>query len=155
MTAQLIDRFYTALANKDADGMAPCYRPDATFSDPVFTDLRGRQVTAMWRMLCARGADLVVTHGDVVSDGATGSARWQARYTFAQTGRPVHNEIEARFTFVDGNIATHIDRFSLWRWTRMALGMRGALLGWSPLVQDKVRAQAMKGLELYMKRHRL
>ncbi|MBI1944749.1 MAG: nuclear transport factor 2 family protein [Deltaproteobacteria bacterium] len=155
MSAQLIERFYTAFANKDADAMAQCYAPDATFSDPVFRDLRGTQVTAMWKMLCARGADLVVTHRDVVSDGAVGSAHWDARYTFSQTGRKVHNAIDARFTFANGLIATHVDQFDLWRWTRMALGLPGVLLGWSPLVQNKVRAEASKGLTLYVKRHRL
>lgn len=155
MSAQLIDRFYTAFANKDSDAMARCYAPDATFSDPVFTDLRGSQVPAMWRMLCERGADLVVTHKDIVCDEVSGSAHWDARYAFSQTGRKVHNSIDARFTFDNGRIATHVDRFDLWRWTRMALGLPGVVLGWSPLVQNKVRAQAAKGLALYMKRHRL
>lgn len=155
MSAALIDELYTAFARKDAAAMGACYAPDAHFSDPVFRDLRGAQVPAMWRMLCERGADLVVTHGEVHADDGIGSARWQATYTFSQTGRKVHNTIQARFTFKDGKIATHVDDFSLWRWTRMALGMPGVLLGWSPMVQNKVRAQAMKGLGLFMKRHRL
>lgn len=155
MSAALIDELYSAFARKDAAAMGACYAADATFSDPVFRGLRGAQVPAMWRMLCGRGADLVVTHGDVHAEGAAGSARWDATYTFAQTGRRVHNQIRARFTFNGGKIASHVDEFSLWRWTRMALGARGLLLGWSPPVQTKVREQAMRGLELYMKRHRL
>lgn len=155
MSTELIDRFYSSFARKDSAAMATCYAPDATFSDPVFGALAGAQVPAMWRMLCERGADLAVTHRDVHSDGASGRAHWEARYTFTQTGRLVHNVIEARFTFKDGKIATHVDDFDLWRWTRMALGTPGLVLGWSPLVQNKVRAQASKGLELYMKRHRL
>src|SRR6478672_11208014 len=38
--ADLIRRFYSAFAARDADTMAACYAPDARFSDPVFTDLR-------------------------------------------------------------------------------------------------------------------
>lgn len=155
VSAALIDRFYSSFARRDAADMAACYAPDASFSDPVFRELRGAQVPAMWRMLCERGTDLVVTHRDVASDGVTGSAHWEATYTFSQTGRKVHNLIDARFTFKDGLIATHVDTFGLWRWTRLALGAPGLFLGWSPLVQNKVRDQAMKGLALFMKRHRL
>lgn len=155
MSTELIDQFYKSFAAKDAAGMAACYAPDATFSDPVFRGLTGAQVPAMWRMLCERGADLQVVHSDVKSDGATGSAHWEATYTFSQTGRKVHNVIDARFTFKDGKIAAHEDSFNFWRWTRMALGVPGVLLGWSPIVQNKVRDQAMKGLGLFMKRHRL
>lgn len=155
MSTQLIEQLYGSFARRDADGMAACYAPDATFSDPVFRDLRGAQVPAMWRMLCERGQDLAITYRDVEGDDAVGRAHWDATYTFSQTGRKVMNSIDARFTFQGGRIATHVDAFDLWRWTRMALGAPGLLLGWSPLVQDKVRAQAMKGLQLYMKRHRL
>ena len=56
---ELIERFYRAFQQRDAATMAACYAPHATFRDPVFT-LAGAQVGTMWRMLCARGADLHV-----------------------------------------------------------------------------------------------
>ena len=40
--AQLVTRFYTALLNRDLDGMIACYADDIWFSDPVFPNLRGR-----------------------------------------------------------------------------------------------------------------
>ena len=143
---ELINRFYTALSLRDHRTMGACYLPDAQFSDPVFGELDGDEVRAMWRMLCERGTDLAVTHSAVEVDGDRGSARWIASYTFSATGRPVRNEIEARFRFSDGLIAEHDDRFDLWKWTRQALGATGFLLGWSPPVQGKVRAQARAGL---------
>jgi ketosteroid isomerase-like protein len=148
MSTALIEQFYTAFSRKDAAAMGACYAPDATFSDPVFRDLKGAQVPAMWRMLCERGADLQVTHRDVRGDDASATAHWDAAYTFSQTGRKVQNAIDARFTFKDGKIATHVDSFDLWNWTRMALGTPGVVLGWSPMVQNKVRDQAMKGHRL-------
>src|SRR5436190_2219712 len=39
----LIQRFYAAFAARDGAAMAACYAPDATFSDPVFTDLKGEE----------------------------------------------------------------------------------------------------------------
>jgi ketosteroid isomerase-like protein len=149
--AQLIDGFYAAFARRDAGAMAACYAPDATFHDPVF-DLAGSEVGAMWAMLCARGKDLALEWRDVRADDRAGSAHWEPRYTFSATGRPVHNVIDAGFTFRDGRIATHVDRFDLWRWSRMALGMKGALLGWTPFLRDAIRSQARRGLDAWIAR---
>ncbi len=40
----------------------------------------------------------------------------------------------------------------LYRWTRMALGLPGLLLGWSPLLQNKVRRQAGESLAKFIAR---
>ena len=53
--AALIDRFYEAFARQDGETMAACYTADAHFHDPVFQDLHGPEVGAMWRMLCEPG----------------------------------------------------------------------------------------------------
>ena len=42
----------------------------------------------------------------------------------------------------DGRIARHEDRFDLYAWSRQALGVPGMLLGWAPLVQNRIRRQA-------------
>ena len=49
----------------------------------------------------------------------------------------------------DGLIGRHFDRFSLWRWSSMALGAKGALLGWLPPVRAAIRAQAANALAAY------
>lgn len=144
--AALIDRFYGAFARRDHATMAACYADDAHFSDPVFQDLDGGEVRAMWRMLCERGTDLELSHSAVEAEGDRGSAHWVADYTFSGTGRAVHNEIEASFRFENGLIAEHTDEFDLWLWTRQALGPMGVVLGWSPPVQNKIRGQAGENL---------
>ena len=146
----LIDRFYSAFARKDHETMAACYADDAHFSDPVFQDLNGDEVRAMWRMLCERGVDLKLEHSNVRTEADRGSAHWVANYTFTGTGRHVTNEIDATFRFENGLIADHQDRFDLWRWTRQALGPIGLLAGWSPPVQNKVRGQAGDNLRAFM-----
>lgn len=151
----VVTHFYESFARRDHASMGASYADNARFSDPVFNDLRGVQVKAMWRMLCERGGDLTMSWGDIRRDGDVVLVRWEARYTFAPTKRPVHNVVRARLTVRDGRIVEHIDSFNLWRWTAMALGARGMFLGWSPFVQTKVRGEAMKGLELFMKRKRL
>jgi ketosteroid isomerase-like protein len=147
--AALIERFYTAFANRDHATMAACYAPDATFEDEVFT-LRGKEIAAMWHMLTATARDFSLTFNGVEANDATGKAHWEAKYIFSKTGRPVLNVIDATFTFKDGLIATHRDRFGFWTWSRQSLGLPGLLLGWSSFLQGKVRATAAEGLAKFI-----
>jgi ketosteroid isomerase-like protein len=147
--AALIERFYNAFSRRDPGGMLACYHRSVTFSDPVFPSLDAAGVAAMWRMLCARGKDLIVAVSDVHADASHGSARWVATYTFSATGRKVTNRIAAAFDFEDGQIVRHVDRFSLWRWAAMALGLKGALLGWAPPVRAAIRSRAAKNLAAF------
>jgi len=147
--AALIERFYAAFARRDAEGMLGCYHPQVTFSDPVFPALDARGVAAMWRMLCSRGKDLTLVASAISADAQGGRAHWVADYTFSASGRHVTNRIDATFRFRDALIVRHVDRFSLWRWAAMALGAKGALLGWLPPVRAAIRAQAARALETY------
>ncbi len=149
--AQLLTDFYSAFQRRDGDAMAACYHPEAEFSDEVFVGLRHDGVTAMWRMLCERGKDLTLEFRDLQADDRTGRAHWEARYTFSATGRKVHNIIDAEFEFRDGKILRHMDRFDFHRWSRQALGPMGLLLGWTPLVKNKVRGTARASLDKYMR----
>lgn len=145
----LITRFYQAFQRLDAEAMIACYSDDIVFSDPAFGTLRGKDAADMWSMLTTRAKDFSLAFDSVRADERGGSAHWVARYLFSQTGRTVVNDIQARFVFRDGKICEHHDSFDLWRWSRQALGTTGWLLGWSPLVQGKVRAQARKGLRAF------
>lgn len=139
---EVIERLYGAFGRGDGDTMATCYHPDAHFSDPVFPDLNGPEVMKMWRTLLTRSDDLELTLGERSAEGDHGSAHWTARYTFSATGRKVVNEVDAEFRFLDGLIIDHRDSFDFWKWSRMALGTPGLLLGWSPMLKKKVRAQS-------------
>ncbi len=147
--AELISRFYQAFQQLDAETMAACYAENVQFSDPAFTDLRGRDAGDMWRMLTARAQNFSLTFDSVQADDEQGSARWVATYLFSKTGNTVVNHIQANFRFVDGKIVEHRDSFDLWRWARQALGTKGLLLGWTPLVQGAIRKQAMAGLHAW------
>lgn len=155
-----LENFYTAFAQLDAATMAACYAPDAVFDDEAFS-LRGHeQVTGMWHMLCdvtkARGMDAwKLTFNNIESDARTGKAHWEAWYRFSATGRLVHNRIDAQFEFNEqGLICRHRDRFDFWAWSRQALGLPGVLLGWTPWLRGKVRAQAAVNLKKYLAQRR-
>jgi hypothetical protein len=147
---KLIETLYTSFQNLDAGAMVRCYHPGAHFSDPVFPLLAEREVGRMWEMLCSQAKDFELTFADVQADDRTGKAHWEARYKFSATGRLVHNKIDAEFEFQDGKIIKHTDRFDFWKWSRMALGPVGLLLGWTPLLRHKVRNQARERLEKFM-----
>jgi ketosteroid isomerase-like protein len=153
--AELLHAFYAAFQRRDYRAMAACYTPDAEFHDPVFTHLAGWRVRAMWRMLCERATDLRVEVADVRASAEVGSAHWEAWYTFSQTGRSVHNRIDASFQFQDGKIRQHTDVFDFYAWTRQALGLKGLLLGWTPPVQRAIRVQAARALDAFCNKHRL
>jgi ketosteroid isomerase-like protein len=144
--AALLRGFYEAFDRRDGDAMAKCYTPDARFSDPVFPDLRGERIGAMWRMLCLGAKDLKVTASHIRADETRGSAHWEATYTFNRTGRTVHNVIEATFVFKDGRIERHSDDFDFKAWARQALGWMGRLFGGSHQLRDKVRKDAARRL---------
>lgn len=151
-----LENFYAAFARLDADAMAACYAPDAAFDDEVFS-LRGQEeVGGMWRMLCdaarTRSADAwKLRAGGIEADERQGRAHWEADYRFSATGRMVHNVIDGVFEFDgEGRIARHLDRFDFWAWSRQALGAPGLLLGWTPFLRAKVRAQAAANLQKYL-----
>lgn len=148
--AALIQQFYAAFGTKDYHAMQEAYHPEAMFSDPVFRKLSSKEVKAMWQMLITSARDLEISCSDISADEATGRCMWQARYTFTATGRKVHNIIRASFEFREGKIFRHKDHFDLWRWSRMALGIPGMLLGWSPLIRNKVRKTAKRRLGKFM-----
>lgn len=122
--------------------MQDAYHPEAKFADPVFPDLSASEVKAMWQMLVTSAKDLKVSCSDVWANDEHGECKWEAWYTFTATGRQVHNIIYASFEFKDGKILRHDDEFNFWRWSGMALGNPGLLLGWTPLIINKVRKTA-------------
>ena len=147
----VIDRLYAALGSGDGEAMAACYTSDATFEDPAFGRLQNGRGQAMWRMLTARGGDLKITvvERQAAADG-TATAHWLADYTFTDTGRKVHNDVQASFVFRDGLIAEHHDRFDLRAWGAQALGPVAGVLGYTPILAVIVRRKTSSALATHL-----
>jgi len=139
---EVIEGFYAAFQNKDAEEMVSFYHDDIEFTDPAFGDLKGEHAKNMWRMLLSRSADLTLEFSDVHADGNKGQAHWDANYTVGRTGRKVLNKIDAEFTFKDGKIIRHIDTFDLHKWAKQALGFKGMLLGGTSFFKGKLNGQS-------------
>ncbi len=147
---EVIEKFYTAFSKLDADTMISCYHDDIVFEDPGFGKLEGERAKAMWQMLCANARDFTLEYNDVKADDTSGSAHWEAKYTFSQTGRKVHNRIDAEFEFKDGKIIKHTDHFNLHRWASQAIGWKGKLLGGTGFFKKKLIQQTNRLLDKYM-----
>lgn len=145
---ELLQRFYTAFQQRDWHTMVECYHPNANFQDPIF-HLNGSDIGMMWRMLCERAQNFELDFQLKEIDEAHGLVLWQANYIFSTTGRMVKNRIEASITFKDGLIYTHQDTFNFWRWSSQALGVSGLILGWTPIVKNKVSEQANAQLDKF------
>ena len=152
MSKEIIDSFYSAFKNHDGKKMAELYHANAVFNDPAFTNLNCQEAGAMWNMLLERsGGDLSIEYHSVIADEDMGQCTWEAKYKFSKTGNDVHNIIHASMKFKDGKIIKHTDDFNFWRWSSMALGTPGKILGWTPFLKKKVQKMAMGSLKSYMK----
>ncbi len=156
MSQQLIERFYQAFRDLDADTMAASYAEQATFQDAAFTLQGRREIGGMWRMLCeavkAKGRDVwKLDYSGIRADSTRGVAHWEPHYRFSATGRMVHNIIDAEFEFENGLIVAHRDHFDFNRWARQAIGpLPVMLLGWTPVLRNKVRKTAAENLRRFL-----
>jgi ketosteroid isomerase-like protein len=148
---ELIEKFYTAFQKLDYQTMNDCYSEDIVFSDPAFGVLKGKEVRAMWEMLCKNAKDFSLAFSEIVLlDEEYATCKWVATYTFSKTGRKVVNKIKAYMKFYEGKIIEHSDAFRLSTWIGQALGWKGVLFGWTGVMKRAVQKNAKKNLENFM-----
>jgi len=151
-TRAVAERLYAAFAARDWQTMGALYADDARFHDPVFLELDADETRAMWRMLLERATDLHISARVLDVQGERVEIAWTASYLFARTGRRVRNQVRTHLHLKDGRVVRQVDSFSLWRWSAMALGPAGWLLGWTIFVRGKIRDDARTQLTRYRER---
>lgn len=152
----LINSFFVAFQNKNGKAMWDHYKEEAEFEDPVFGELRGKDILAMWSMLVegmGEESEIRYSHPIPTEEGAI--CKWEAIYTFAKTKRKIHNKIKSQFWIQDGKIVKQKDSFSFFKWLVMAFGWKALLMGWTPGFQKKVKEETKKSLEIYKKRRKI
>lgn len=151
---QIIEEFYAAFAEGNAETMASCYHPDIVFEDPAFGKLEGKDASDMWHMLIERAkGNLEISFSDIQANDRSGTAKWIAKYHFSKTNQNVVNKIKAYFEFKDGLIIKHTDNFDFYNWSKQALGTTGLLLGWTSFLRKKVQKQASESLRKYQQKN--
>lgn len=163
LTSQTLHRFFTALAERDSQGMLNCYAHGVRFEDPVFNLNGESEIMGMWALLFGhvglarerknksqrdRPTVWAVEFHTVKTLNNHGSVRWEATFRYAPTGRVVHNGVYSQFRFdEDGLILSQRDNFDFWRWARQAYGIVGMMIGWTPMMWDHAREQAEVSLQ--------
>jgi len=147
---KLLRSFFASLDRSDAPGMCKCYQRGVFFSNPIYHSLKSWEAAAMWHMLCENATEINVDVSEIRADHDGGVAKWEIRYVYGDSGKVVDCSVTSRFKFFQGKIVRQADDFDLWRWIRMALGIKGALLGWSPGFQKKLRKTARRRLKQYV-----
>jgi ABC-type enterochelin transport system ATPase subunit len=148
---ELINSFYNGFKKLDYEAMKNAYHSEVVFSDPVFNNLDFNQVTSMWKMLCLKAQEFHLRYEILEINDGFARVKWEADYLFSKTNRTVKNKVIAEMYFKDGKIIKHIDSFNLWKWSQMALGPVGLILGWTPFMKKKIQAQAMGQLKNFQK----
>lgn len=144
--------------------MQECLHPHAEFHDIGF-DLKGKQVFAMWHMLCVRQGGIRVMYRDVQADDQIGKVNWQCDYEFQReptsAARHVHNRINSEFQFEEGSIRVQNDTCDFETWADQALGIIspilevfGTLTGHQDLLKQKIRESAQKRIADFIESHR-
>jgi hypothetical protein len=141
------ERFYEAFMVRDFYTMGLLYANHAAFSDPVFPRLTAQGARLMWQMLLTEAEDLDISVKIIEDTADRAKVDWTARYTFVPTRRVVVNRVHTEMRIVAGKIVQQVDQFSLWRWAGQALGWKGWLLGFTPMVRDRIRGQAARSLK--------
>ena len=129
---ETIKKFYTAMQNRDLEGIMDLYHPEATFSDPAFPNLKGKKLKNMWKLITS-AEPLEIKFRDVKAnaDGSV-SGHWDADYELIK-GNPILNQIDSKFEFKDGKIIKHTDSFDFSKWADQAFpGFLGKLIGTRP-----------------------
>ena len=137
----IIETFYQAFTQRDWKTMQACYHQNVIFEDLAFGLLKGDDARKMWKMLCEQGKDLQVIPSNIISTETSGSANWEAHYTFSKTGKKVHNIVTAQFEIKEGLISKHTDEFDLHRWASQALGFTGRIIGGTAFFKRKMNTQ--------------
>lgn len=135
--------------------MTACYHKNVVFYDPVFGNMRGDRVWAMWFMLIENSEnDLSISFSDVQANDYNASAKWTATYYYGPEKRKVVNQGVGTFYIQNGKILQHTDHFDLWSWSRQALGLKGYLLGWTKSMKLKIQQESSKRLSRYHQKMR-
>ena len=147
MSESLVRRYFDALARLDGEAMAACVHPMASYSDPMFPDLRGDAVGWRWRMLTSGATDMHLAYDIVFGDERKAQVKWQAQYRFVSSGRSVSNQVTSTLAFWDQKIVRQVDEYDFLRWSRSSLGLAGALLAQLPPLRRAAQRRARQQLQ--------
>ncbi len=151
----VVKHFFDAFARSDWREMARCYHDKASFSDPVFTDLRAERIVYMWFLLLGDRkvgmpvspsmTDLKLEYQILFGDERKAQVQWTANYRYGT--KSVKTEVLSTLAIWDDKIVRHVDEFPFWQWSRQSQGLFGLMFGAMPWYQASVQRSAQSRLD--------
>lgn len=119
------DAFYAAFAARDSATMSSLYAPNVRFHDPLFGNLHGNQVMAMWNAISPAANPYHVKPSAASNPKDLGGGRYQVHVTWEANygiyGRAIHNHSETTLVIENGKIVEQRDAWDLHAWAAQAL----------------------------------
>jgi hypothetical protein len=141
----LVERFFNAFGNGDWRTMARCYHDKASFTDPIFPDLRGEQIVYYWHQWFKENEGIKLNYSQLFADERKAQVQWNVRYTYQ--GRAVKHDATSTLAIWDDQIVRHVDEFALGGYLRQREGLLTGLLSGIPLVHQRVQRSARSRLD--------
>ena len=144
-----IHRFFTAYQNKEYTTMQNCYSKDAVYNSPIYGLINAEHVKAMWEMICKTNEEESLHFEKIeLLDHEYTTCDWSLAYYY--TNRRINNKIKSYLRLENGLIIEHTDAFDLYKWSRMAFGLTGLLIGWSKFFQKKIQKSTRNKLSEFI-----
>lgn len=153
--SEIIHNFYQSFSEGNAERMIANYHENIEFKDPAFGTLKGARAKNMWRMLLSRNNDIQISYEILEVTKTSAKVNWTARYNYGPQQRKVINHVTAYINFENAKIIKHTDEFSLWIWSRQALGISGLFLGWTGFMKKKIQQKTSHLLENYISKNKV
>ena len=141
-------KFYDAFSAANIDVLKQLYDKKLIFNDNIFVNLDYNETISMWSSLLVGNKNMSIKYEIKKYSEKYVEVEWIADYLFTSTNRNIKNIILAKMEIDQGKIINHTDNFDFYKWSQMAFGITGVLIGWTSFFKNKVRTEAYNKLGL-------
>ena len=141
-------KFYDAFSAANIEVLKQLYDKKLIFNDNIFVNLDYNETISMWSSLLVGNKNMSIKYEIKKYSEKYVEVEWIADYLFTSTNRNVKNIILAKMEIDQGKIINHTDNFDFYKWSQMAFGITGVLIGWTSFFKNKVRTEAYNKLGL-------
>jgi limonene-1,2-epoxide hydrolase len=142
---EIVKEFYKALDSGDYRTVNEFYHKNAHYKDEIF-DFKGLEIHALWYTATLPDMELSAELESIREEEDAIYTEWVMSYTLDIIKRRIRLKEKGKFTFQEGKIIEHTDKYDFWTWCIQAFGIIGRALGWSNWLQNRVRSQAKKSV---------
>jgi hypothetical protein len=132
-----LKNYVKALIKKESHALADCYSEEANFFDPIFDNLDKENLVKYWELRFTTYKDLkiLVLASELYEHSA--SIKWFISYK--QKNKKIRYSMVSILEIRNGKIIKQFDHFHFWKMAMQAYGFMGFFLGWTKLMNARVK----------------